>query len=974
MVDIRAGEGRMFGWMAGLFAVTQAGHGLGSNAADTLFFLRFGVDYLPLMILASGPVLMLATLGYTVGLGRLGPARWLAPLLAALSGMVLLERLGVAVGWSGVYIPIWLGAQIAILLSYTVMWNAAGEVCTTRQAKRLFPLFATAGIGGGIIGSLLTGPLASTIGTENLLLVHAGLLATGAVVTTTRITRFFWRSDSATTTGILDDLRSGWAFTRSTSLLKLMSWAAGVISVLFFLVSYPFSAIVADSFSSEAEVAGFLGLFSAAATALTFLVSFLLVNRLFARIGVVATLLIVPVVYAVGFGSWLISFGLLSASIVRALQWVAVNAVGGTAWSSLFNVIPGRRRSQVMAFINGVPTQLGTMASGGLLIVASTLSPDASIAIGLSLALVTVVLVVRMRPAYTNALATAVKQGMIDVFAAPLPGAQRPTLDAEGLAALVGTLSDPQPAARIVAIRTLSRLQGDSAREQFSPRLVDPDPRVRAAALEGVASADIARSMLSDPSSRVRRSALAVLDQHEEGLGEAAETVLGDADPVVRSTAAAMVEVERGRSVIDAMLASDDPSDLTAALLALAREPSLSGTPPEQFAVHADRRVRAAAAQAMAGRFGAIGILRDMLDDPSIRVRTTAAASLTSSSLETLFDILARGSVRASEAALVAMTNAGLGTEHLEGWLAGEVERARFLRRHHLALAAAVPSTPLEYLRRLLLMRQHRLERWSLLAFRDPRLFDMPWVRRGVWSPDPDTRAYSLEALDSIHGNAAVRGLVALLEDDSPLDIADPQSSLLELANDFDEWIRALATRVLEETGHLASEDDSRDSMPDAMSRWTVHETHLLSPLDRVLALQRVAMFSDVDPEDLEKVALVTVERRYEANEIIYHEGDVGDEVLVIVSGEVEIRHGRDQIRSYGAGELVGELALLRRAPRSADVVAGGDGVQGLALGASELQGILEERPEIAMAMLATLAERLGTMTVVVGEAAESQP
>ncbi len=956
MVDIRAGEGRMVAWMAGLFAVTQAGHGLGSNAADTLFFLRFGVEYLPLMILTSGPVLMLATLGYTVGLGRRGAARWLAPLLAALSGMVLLERLGVATGWSGVYVAVWLGAQIAILLSYTVMWSAAGEVCTTRQAKRLFPLFATAGIGGGVVGNLVTGPLASAIGTENLLFVHAGLLMASALVTTTRVTRFFWRSDSATPTGILDDLRAGLALARTTSLLRLMSWTAGAFSVLFFLVSFPFSVVVTDSFASEAEVAGFLGLFSATATALTFLASFFLVNRLFAHIGVVATLLIVPLVYVSGFGSWLISFGLLSASIVRAGQWVAVNAIGGTAWSALFNVIPGRRRSQVMAFINGVPTQLGTMASGGLLMLASRLSPDASSAIGLSLALVTLVLVVRMRPAYTNALATAVKQGMVDVFAAPLPSAQKPTLDAEGLAALVKTLGDREPGARLLALRTLSRLQGESARSQLSPRLVDPDPAVRAAALESLASVDIARSMLFDPSSRVRLSALAVLDQHQERLGESADTVLGDADPLVRAKAAKMVKGERGRRVVDEMLASGDPSALIAALLALAKEPSLSAIPPEQFAAHPDRRVRAAAAQAMATRSASIGILEQLLDDSSIKVRAAAAASLASSSPEKLIDVLARGSVRASEAALVAMTDAGLGTERLEDWIAGEVERARFLRRHQLALAGLTAGPVLDYLRRLLLLRQRRLERWALLAFRDPRLLEMPWVRRGVWSSDPDTRAYSLEALDSFHGNVAVRGLIALLEDTAAPDVAHPMASLRELANDFDEWIRALARRVLQEA--------SAGDLPTRVSRWTVRDSHLLTPLERVLALQRVAMFSEVDPEDLEKIAQVTVERRYEANEVIYHQGDVGDEVLVIVMGEVEIRHGRDEIRTYGAGEIVGELAFLRRASRSADVVAGDDGVQGLALGASELQGILEERPQVAMAMLATLAERLGTMTV----------
>lgn len=968
----------MVAWMAVLFALTQAGHGLGANAADTLFFLRFGVEFLPLMILVSGPVLMLATLGYTVGLGRLGTTRWLTPLLATLAVMVVLERIGVSGQWPGIYAAVWLGAQTAILLSYTVMWNAAGEVCTTRQAKRLFPLFATAGIGGGIIGNALTGPLAGAIGTDNLLLVHAGLLGASAVVMTVGIRRFFWRSDPTPAIGILADLRAGFEITRATSLLRLLSWAAGAFSVLFFLVAFPFSAVVADSFRTEAEMAGYLGLFSAAATALTFLVSLVGVNRLFARIGVVATLLIVPAVYLAGFGLWLVSFSLLSASLVRGAQWVAVNALGGTAWSSLFNVVPGRRRSQVMAFISGIPTQLGTVASGGLLMVVATLTPDARNTIGLVVAAVVVVLVVKMRQAYTDALAEAVKQGMIDVFAAPVRGAQTPGLDADGLAVLVNALDDPQPGARILAARTLGRLQPDKAVEQLARALSDSDPGVRVAALESVTSdsMEVARKMLTDPTPRVRRAAIALLDRSRESVGPLADTVLRDPDPVVRSTAATLVDTEQGRPVIDEMLTSGDSSVLTAALSVLVRQPALSAILPESFAGHPDHRVRASAAKAMAGRLDNIGTLRQMLDDSSVRVRAAAAASLTSSprSAATLIDVLATGSVRASEAALVAMTEAGLGADLFTSWIAAEVDRARFLRRHHLALGDETSSETRQYLRRLLLMRQHRLERWALLAFRVPQLDDaMPWVRRGVWSRDPDTRAYSLEALDSIHRKSPVRGLIALLEEAPSTDVGDVRTSLRELAHDHDEWIRALAVRCLIEDLYAdfelireAVENDVSDLVQSSLSRWPsteMEQTQILSSIDRVLALQRVAMFSEIDPEDLERVASVTTERRYEANEVIYHEGDTGNEMLVIVTGEVEVRRGREPvIRTFGAGQHVGELALLRRGTRSADVIARADGVLGLALGASELEGILEERPEAAMAMLATLAERLGTM------------
>ena len=132
--------------------------------------------------------------------------------------------------------------------------------------------------------------------------------------------------------------------------------------------------------------------------------------------------------------------------------------------------------------------------------------------------------------------------------------------------------------------------------------------------------------------------------------------------------------------------------------------------------------------------------------------------------------------------------------------------------------------------------------------------------------------------------------------------------------------------------------------------------------VDRVMALQGVPIFSDIDPEDLERIAEYASERHYQPEEAIYRYGAEGDEILVIISGEVEIRRPNGEvIRTYGAGEPVGELAFLRRRPRAADVVAGSSEVHALALGAAELEEILEERPAVALAMLATLAERLGT-------------
>jgi HEAT repeat protein len=980
LLKVRVGEEHLVGWVAVLFAVTQAGQGLGANTADTLFFLRFGVEHLPVMILASGPVVMLATLAHAAGFGRFGASSWLSAVLWVLAGMVVLAWLGVAAGMAGIYPIVWLGGQVAILLSFTVMWSAAGEVCTTRQAKRLFPLFASAGIGGGIVGNALTGPLAALLGTENLLLVHALLLAGGALVMRRLVRPFFRRPDADTAGTALGDLRAGLLVTLRTPLLRLAAGVAMALSVLFFLVVFPFAEVVTASFGSEAEVAGYLGLFSAVATAATFLVSLFGANRLFARIGVIATLLLVPVVYTLGFGLWLVTFGLVTATLVRGAQWVAVNALGATAFSSLFNVVPSRRRGQVLAAIAALPTQLGTMISGVLLLVGSRWSPSRQATIGLLVALGSVVLVARMRRAYAAALVDAVQQGLVEVFSAPTPGLQKPTLDADAHTALLHALEDAEPGTRAVAASMLSRLAPGSATDGVARALRDGDPRVRVAALDGVAddptAVPVAQRFLDDRAPEVRRRAVTILARHGGSLGPLADVALADPDPRVRATGATVAAPAEGVPVLEAMLGSDDPRQIEAALAVFAqRRGPDAAIDLATFTRHPDRRVRTAAAVALSGRRDQARTLRRLLDDPSLRVRTAAAESLAADpgTVSTLLEVLETGSVRACDAAVRALAGAGAERSSLRGWVAAELDRARYLRRH-ATIAAAADGPTHEYLARLLRSRQERLQRWALLVLDAPALEGaMPIVRRGIWSADPETRGQALEALDAIADRALARDLIALLEDDVEVGARDPRSSLRELAQDLDVWIRTLALRSLAEDLtadleqlHRAADSDPSDLVRAAISRWRstpMDELRTLDTVDRVVALQQVPMFAEIDAEDLERIANVTSERRYGAEEPIFRDGAIGDEMLVVIAGHVDVRRPDGAlIRSYGAGQHVGELALLSGRPRAADVIAGPEGVHGLVLAEAELRAILEERPEVAMAMLATLAERLATM------------
>ena len=964
VLGINPGEAPLVRWVAALFFVTQASIGVGINAADALFFTRFGVEHLPLMILISGAMVMLGILGYAAGLAWKGARSWLWPVPLAGAVVVTVERVGIGVETPGIYPVVWLAAQVVMMVTFTLMWNAAGEVCTTRQAKRLFPLFASAGIAGGVVGNALTGPAAELLGTENLLLLQAGLLVASGLLTLGTSRRHF-ADETGEPSSAGADLVAGMRTTWQIPLLRLVATATLALSILYFLVVFPFSEAVAASFDTESSVAGFLGVFSSVATAATFLVSLFIARALFTRLGIVVTLLIVPVVYATGFIVWLLGFTLVTASLVRGAQWIAINGIGATARNSLFNVLRGRRRAQVMAFVVAVPAQLGTVISGALLLVADDLPEEARFAGSAVLAVLAGVVVLRMRSAYRSALVDAVQGGLVDVFTAPTDGLQAPVLDADALHALESSLSDTRPARRRVAASILGHLGGSTT--ALRDRLDDEDPGVRIAALEAVGTADAASSMLDDHEPSVRLRAV------EIGAGAipapAMSALLEDPDARVRAAAASAVGGSRGADVIQALLAESDPEALVAGLgAATATDVHVDPARLESLARHDDRRVRRAAATALGGT-PRHEVLRGLLDDVSPGVRTEAGRALAAGAAgrAVLLDVLAAGTVRASDAALTAMVEAGAHPE-LRPWIDAEIDRATTLRRWAMAVEGAEATSARRYLASVLRARQTQHEGWVIQALEaeDPSLSA---VRRGAWSDDAETRSQALEALESIADRTLARRLIDLMEGDGADGPAEQRTAYREMMADFDPWIRALAVRafaeqILNDLESLQSAvtDDPSGLVREAAPTLQVGAFAAGGLLDRVLTLHEVPLFAELDPEELQLVARAVHDRRHGAGEIVFREGERGETMLVITRGSVEVRAGGAIVAVRRAGEFVGELSILRGVGRMADVVAGSDGVAGLIVASEAVHGLLEERPEAATAMLATLAARIAEL------------
>jgi CRP-like cAMP-binding protein len=127
---------------------------------------------------------------------------------------------------------------------------------------------------------------------------------------------------------------------------------------------------------------------------------------------------------------------------------------------------------------------------------------------------------------------------------------------------------------------------------------------------------------------------------------------------------------------------------------------------------------------------------------------------------------------------------------------------------------------------------------------------------------------------------------------------------------------------------------------------------------EKVAWLAQVPLFAGCSPENVERLADAAGEQAFESGQAIVNQGQVGNGLYLVVSGEVRIVAGDDELARLGPGEAIGELSVIDQEPRVASAVAVGE-VTCLALASWDLIAMLEEDPSLAMNLLRQLARRL---------------
>jgi len=834
------------------------------------------------------------------------------------------------------------------------------------------------------------------------------------------------RRKQANEASFLTGIRNGYQFVQQSSLLRWFAVASVLFSLLWFSLLLPFSRAAAEHYPDANRLAGFLGLFSGLQNAAGLLVSLLLANRLFARFGLINMLLALPAIYLAGF-SLLLVLGTFPVIVVfRFIKLIWSQSLAETAYQVSFNAIPDERRDQARAFINAVPGQAGIVLSGIILVIGErALPPQQLVWIGLVSAILCMFAVWKVKRAYQLALVEALRSGQPHVFSTeeePFGGFQR---DATVLPVILSGLEDPHPGVRRLSAEVLEQLAEPQAAGALLKAVHDPDFEVRVAALRALAATDDATAMrealacLDDPQPEVRCQAIETLSQGNASGDEVISRIrlLGDdPQPAVRGNAA--IALKRAGDVASALdilkrMASDLQPEIRArAMYALggcwAAGSSENEPANESFLERIAAGLGDPNAAVRRAASGALTVpppelieplLRNLSDEDQLS-RQAAAAALGRAGEPALQAVLAALNKPDREGgALAALEyfSEKLPLEGLRQYASQNVAQANHYRRlassfgasGDLPVAGAMPEGAPVAGERAKLFSE------SLLAkARERALYALSAVslftdRRSVTlsienlqSQDRSQRAYALEALEALGEPQLIRPLIQIWESgggESPA----PKGLWTEALQDPDDWLRACAAfyagecrevQLIPLLEQLAQSDPNE--LVRSTARWAlkgeypVDTLQTISTMERVLFLRRVKLFAKLTPVDLKQIAAVAKERLFLDGETIVQQGEPGDEMYIIVSGEVSVLNiGGTELARRKPGDFVGEMAIISQQPRMATLVAVGD-VRTLCIGQKQFEGILRERFEISMAVMQELGERLRQSSSPVPEAA----
>ena len=86
--------------------------------------------------------------------------------------------------------------------------------------------------------------------------------------------------------------------------------------------------------------------------------------------------------------------------------------------------------------------------------------------------------------------------------------------------------------------------------------------------------------------------------------------------------------------------------------------------------------------------------------------------------------------------------------------------------------------------------------------------------------------------------------------------------------------------------------------------------------------LKQIPIFSRLSDEEANRLAAFATETSVAEGQILMKQGDYSTELIAIEEGSADVIQDGERIASLKDGDLIGEMGLIEREPRNADVIA----------------------------------------------------
>lgn len=132
----------------------------------------------------------------------------------------------------------------------------------------------------------------------------------------------------------------------------------------------------------------------------------------------------------------------------------------------------------------------------------------------------------------------------------------------------------------------------------------------------------------------------------------------------------------------------------------------------------------------------------------------------------------------------------------------------------------------------------------------------------------------------------------------------------------------------------------------------------MLLNIEKVIILKSIDLFSKIPESDLLILAMEFETVRFKANTVVMTQGDMGDSMYILASGEVNVDVDTQRVATLKDKNIFGELAIFDPEPRSATITTTKDTVL-FTIKSDVMYDLISRYPNVSRGIIKILSKRV---------------